>query len=63
MYRDLPARYVHELFDELVFHGHPLGRPISGRIESVKNIKREDLLNFLKENYTAVKDFTTQDAG
>ncbi len=24
MYRDLPARYVHELFDELVFQGHPL---------------------------------------
>ncbi|RKY32625.1 MAG: insulinase family protein [Candidatus Omnitrophota bacterium] len=53
MYRDLPSRYVHELFDEIVFHGHPLGRPISGRIESVKNIKREDLLDFLQKNYTA----------
>ncbi len=52
MYRDIPARYVHELFDNLVFENHPLGMPISGTPETLSKIKREDLLNYINSKYT-----------
>ncbi|MCM8766482.1 MAG: insulinase family protein [Candidatus Omnitrophica bacterium] len=52
MYRDIPARYVHEIFDSLIFQDHPLGMPISGTPETLKNIKRDDLINYINSNYS-----------
>ncbi|MCM8818436.1 MAG: insulinase family protein [Candidatus Omnitrophica bacterium] len=52
MYRDIPARYVHELFDNLIFGNHPLGIPISGTPETLSKIKREDLVNYINSKYT-----------
>ncbi|MCS7179865.1 MAG: insulinase family protein, partial [bacterium] len=52
MYRDIPAKYVHELFDNLIFENHPLGMPISGTPETLSEIKREDLINYLNTKYT-----------
>ncbi|MGB9677289.1 MAG: M16 family metallopeptidase [Candidatus Ratteibacteria bacterium] len=52
MYRDIPARYVHELFDNLVFENHPLGVPISGKPETLKKIKRDDLVDYINSKYT-----------
>lgn len=52
MYRDIPARYVHELFDNLIFGNHPLGMPISGTPETLSRIKREDLIEYIKTKYT-----------
>jgi predicted Zn-dependent peptidase len=52
MYRDIPAKYVHELFDNLIFENHPLGMPISGTPETLTNIKREDMLNYINEKYS-----------
>ncbi|MCM8820812.1 MAG: insulinase family protein [Candidatus Omnitrophica bacterium] len=53
MYRDIPARYVFELFDETLYNGHPLGQPITGTVESVKNIKRDDMLQYIMDFYTS----------
>lgn len=53
MYQDQPQDYVHSLFEELLFPGHPLGRDITGTIESVSAIDREDILGHLAHNYLA----------
>lgn len=52
MYRDIPARYVHEIFDEILFENHPLGIPISGTPETLSRIKREDIINYLNSKYS-----------
>ena len=51
MYKDVPARYVHELFDELLFAPHPLGRPVVGTSETVTALTRADVREFLTARY------------
>ncbi|MCM8776988.1 MAG: insulinase family protein [Candidatus Omnitrophica bacterium] len=53
MYKDIPARYVFELFDETLYNGHPLGQPIAGTIESVKRTDRKDMTHYIRNFYTA----------
>jgi len=52
MYKDQPARYVHELFDHLLFSTHPLGRGIAGSIKSIQEITRKTILNFQHNFYS-----------
>jgi predicted Zn-dependent peptidase len=52
MYQDLPQDYVHSLFEEVMWPGHPLGRDIGGTLESVAKITREDLVNYLESHYS-----------
>jgi predicted Zn-dependent peptidase len=54
MYRDIPARYVHELFDNLIFEKHPLGIPIAGTPETLSRIKREDIIDYINKKYSGV---------
>ena len=51
MYRDIPARYVFEVFDRQLFDNHPLGQPIAGTPESVKGMSKENILNYMKNCY------------
>jgi predicted Zn-dependent peptidase len=51
MYKDLPQSYVHELLDGLLWPGQPLGLTISGTVDSVNRIKREDLVTFKDNQY------------
>lgn len=51
-YRDTPSELIFDEVEELVFQGHPLGRPVLGSKNSVKTIQRDDILDFLKCNYT-----------
>jgi len=51
MHRDLPQSYVHELLDELLWPNQPLGLTISGTVESVTQMKREDLSSFKQKYY------------
>jgi len=46
MYMDLPMHYVHDLLDQLFWPAHPLGRFISGTIETVSGIDRERLIKY-----------------
>jgi processing peptidase subunit beta len=44
------------VFDHLhatAFQGHPLGRTILGPAENIQSIQREDLVDYIKTNYTA----------
>jgi predicted Zn-dependent peptidase len=51
MCKDSPSQQVGLLIDELLWHGHPLGRDIAGDRRSVSGIDREKLLHFLKDRY------------
>ncbi len=53
MYQDQPQDYVHSLFEELVFPGHSLGRDITGTIDTVSAIGREDIRDYLGQHYLA----------
>jgi predicted Zn-dependent peptidase len=53
MYKDLPQIYVYELLDELLWPKQPLGMPVSGTVESMHRIKREDLISFKNNYYTS----------
>ena len=35
MYRDNPAHHVQELLSQTMWNKHPLGRPLTGTVESI----------------------------
>ncbi len=49
---DDPEDLLGELFDESLFGGHPLGRPVIGSEESVRDMSRETLHTFWRGEYT-----------
>jgi predicted Zn-dependent peptidase len=49
---DDPEELLGELFDEAVFGAHPLGRPVIGSEESVRELSRETLHGFWRGEYT-----------
>lgn len=51
MYRDLPQSFVYELLDELLWPKQPLGEPIIGTVDSVRQINREQLFSFKERFY------------
>ncbi len=51
MSKDSPSQQVNMLIDELLWPGHPLGRDVAGNKESVSAIAREDMLNYLNQQY------------
>ena len=50
MYQDQPQDYVQNLFEELIWPGHPLGRDIAGT-ESVSRLSRDDILEYADARY------------
>jgi len=51
-YQDNPADQIFDDFEDLVFAGHPLGTNILGTIKSLKAFTRNDLLEFIRRNYS-----------
>ncbi len=51
--RDTPDDYVHDLVDQALWNGHPLGRPIIGSEETVEAITRDALIAYLRQHYCA----------
>jgi predicted Zn-dependent peptidase len=51
MYQDQPQDLVQNLFEELMFPGHPLGRDIAGTQQSVSRITRDDILEWANAMY------------
>ena len=49
---DDPEDLVGELFDEALFGGHPLGRPVIGSEESIRTMARDTLHTFWRSRYT-----------
>ena len=51
MYQDQPQDHVQNLFEELIWPGHPLGRDIAGTRESVARLTRDDILEYADAHY------------
>jgi predicted Zn-dependent peptidase len=51
MYQDQPQDLVQNLFEELMWPGHPLGRDIAGTQESVSRLTRDDILEYANAMY------------
>jgi len=51
MYRDQPSQHAQELLTETMWPGHPLGRPLTGTMETIARFDRKELLGFRKTNY------------
>jgi len=49
--QDSPEDLVFELFQELAYPDHPLGRPITGSPEVVKALDRSKIFDYMKQNY------------
>jgi predicted Zn-dependent peptidase len=51
MYQDQPQDHVQNLFEELIWPGHALGRDIAGTEESVSRLTRDDILEYADAHY------------
>lgn len=51
MYEDAPDELVHDLFSEAIWPEHPLGRTIVGSVETVKSMRRPDLIMYMDRFY------------
>jgi predicted Zn-dependent peptidase len=59
MYKDQPSQFSQELLTEAMWPRHALGRPLTGSLESISRIKREQLLQFVAENYNGNSTIVT----
>src|SRR6266571_2625765 len=50
-YQDQPQDLVQNLFEELIWPGHPLGRDIAGTEQSVSRLTRDDILEYADAHY------------
>ncbi len=51
MYEDTPDELVHDVFANTIWQKHPLGRPIIGHADIIKQLGRDTFLDYLKRNY------------
>ena len=51
MYQDQPQDYVQNVFEELIWPDHALGRDIAGTEKSVAGLTRDDILEFANSLY------------
>ncbi len=51
MYMDLPMHYVHELLNQLLWPSHPLGMFLSGTLETVSRMRRDDIAAYRDRFY------------
>lgn len=51
MYEDSPGQLVHDLFSQLLWPEHPLGMLLSGTIDTVRRITRDDLVQYWRRMY------------
>ncbi|MHA3773762.1 M16 family metallopeptidase [Verrucomicrobiota bacterium sgz303538] len=50
-YRDQPAQHASELLTETMWPDHPLGRPLTGSVDTIASFQRPQLVDFLGRNY------------
>ena len=51
-YLDSPSDEIYDVFEEMMFKGHPMSRNILGTTELVKGFTREDVRRFIANNYS-----------
>ena len=50
-YKDSPAEQIFDDFEDLIFHGHPIGRNILGTPKNVKKLNRNNIIDFIDNYY------------
>jgi predicted Zn-dependent peptidase len=50
-HEDTPDELVHDVFAETLWPGHPLGRSVIGRAEVIESLTRDQIVQYLKEQY------------
>ncbi|MHB8573457.1 MAG: M16 family metallopeptidase [Candidatus Dormibacteria bacterium] len=53
MYEDMPQEHVHSLFEQCVWPDSPLGRDIAGTVDSVTNLTRDMVQDYMRRHYRA----------
>ncbi|MCC6231262.1 MAG: insulinase family protein [Verrucomicrobiales bacterium] len=53
MYLDQPQQHVQEVFNEIMWPGHALGRPLTGTFQSIDRIHRRTMVEFLGRHYNS----------
>jgi predicted Zn-dependent peptidase len=51
MYEDMPARKVSDIFDDILFKGHPLSYDIAGTPTSVRSFTRKTFTSYIDTHY------------
>jgi predicted Zn-dependent peptidase len=51
MYQDQPQDFVQNLFEDIMWPDHPLGRDIAGTEQSVARLTRDDILEYADAHY------------
>src|SRR5574337_46981 len=49
---DTPDDYIHELFTGTVWRDNPLGRPILGTRETIRELKHENIISYINSYYS-----------
>ena len=52
MVHDNPGQYIEELLSEALWPEHPLGRPLTGTVDTLAGLDRKKLLAFKEKHYT-----------
>jgi len=52
MVHDNPGQYIEELLSEALWPNHPLGRPLTGSVESIAGLTQEKFFAFKEKHYT-----------
>lgn len=53
MYRDMPQRYVDDLFEKLLYGNQPAGWEIAGEKEVVAKLERKDFVDYFNTHYVS----------
>lgn len=59
MYLDQPSSHVMELLNETLWPQHPLGRPLTGTLETLDGLRRDELVAYLRSHYVAAGSLLT----
>ncbi len=59
MYRDQPAQHAQELLTSTLWPRHPLGRPLTGTVETVSKLGRRQISEFHRSNYNGAGTVVT----
>ena len=59
MYRDHPAQHAQELLTETMWPEHPLGRPLTGTVDTIMSFQRPQLLDYMHQHYTGRNTIVT----
>ena len=59
MVHDNPGQYIEELLSEALWPNHPLGRPLTGTVESIAGLTREKFFAFKEKHYTGATTLVT----